>query len=111
MGQVRWVRVLPTKPSGLSLVLGTHVVEERREPTSVSCPLISSCILWHIHVQRNVILKVYWSGSVLHAFDPSTQETDRGRRISEFKASLVYRVSSRTDRTTQREPCLEKKFF
>jgi hypothetical protein len=25
----------------------------------------------------------------------------RGRRISEFKASLVYRVSSRTARTTQ----------
>jgi hypothetical protein len=28
----------------------------------------------------------------------------RGRRISEFKASLVYRVSSRTARTTQRNP-------
>jgi hypothetical protein len=27
---------------------------------------------------------------------------DRGRRISEFKASLVYRVSSRTARATQR---------
>jgi hypothetical protein len=26
----------------------------------------------------------------------------RGRRISEFKAILVYRVSSRTARTTQR---------
>jgi hypothetical protein len=31
----------------------------------------------------------------------------RGRRISEFKASLIYRVSSRTARVTQR-PCLEK---
>jgi hypothetical protein len=28
----------------------------------------------------------------------------RGRRISEFKASLVYRVSSRTARATQRNP-------
>jgi hypothetical protein len=28
----------------------------------------------------------------------------RGRRISEFEASLVYRVSSRTARTTQRNP-------
>jgi hypothetical protein len=28
----------------------------------------------------------------------------RGRRISEFKASLVYKVSSRTARTTQRNP-------
>jgi hypothetical protein len=28
----------------------------------------------------------------------------RGRRISEFKASLVYKVSSRTARTIQRNP-------
>jgi hypothetical protein len=28
----------------------------------------------------------------------------RGRRISEFRASLVYRVSSRTARATQRNP-------
>jgi hypothetical protein len=33
----------------------------------------------------------------------------RGRQISEFKASLVYRVSSRIARTTQRNPVLEKK--
>jgi hypothetical protein len=29
---------------------------------------------------------------------------DRGRQISEFEASLVYRVSSRTARATQRNP-------
>jgi hypothetical protein len=28
----------------------------------------------------------------------------RGRQISEFKASLVYKVSSRTARATQRNP-------
>jgi hypothetical protein len=28
----------------------------------------------------------------------------RGRQISEFKTSLVYKVSSRTARTTQRNP-------
>jgi hypothetical protein len=33
----------------------------------------------------------------------------RGRQISEFEASLVYRVSSRTARTTQRNPVLKKK--
>jgi hypothetical protein len=33
----------------------------------------------------------------------------RGRRISEFEATLVYRMSSRTDRATQRNPVLEKK--
>jgi hypothetical protein len=33
----------------------------------------------------------------------------RGRSISEFKASLVYRVSSRTARTIQRNPVWKKK--
>jgi hypothetical protein len=33
----------------------------------------------------------------------------RGRQISEFKASLVYRVSSRTARTIQRNPSSKKK--
>jgi hypothetical protein len=33
---------------------------------------------------------------------------DRGRWISEFKVSLVYKVSSRTARATQRN-CLENK--
>jgi hypothetical protein len=32
----------------------------------------------------------------------------RGRRISEFEASLVYRVSSRTARAIQRNPVSEK---
>jgi hypothetical protein len=40
---------------------------------------------------------------VAQAFNPS--RLGRGRRISEFKASLVfYRVSSRTVRATQRNP-------
>ena len=33
----------------------------------------------------------------------------RGRRISEFEASLVYRVSSRTVRATQRNAVSKKK--
>jgi hypothetical protein len=32
----------------------------------------------------------------------------RGRRISEFKGSLVFRVSSRTARTIQRNPVWRK---
>jgi uncharacterized protein (DUF2252 family) len=32
----------------------------------------------------------------------------RGRWISEFEASLVYRVSSRTARAAQRNPVLKK---
>jgi hypothetical protein len=33
----------------------------------------------------------------------------RGRRISEFEASLVYRVSSRTARATQKNPVFKNK--
>jgi hypothetical protein len=33
----------------------------------------------------------------------------RSRQISEFKTSLVYRVSSRTARATQRNPVSKKK--
>jgi hypothetical protein len=32
----------------------------------------------------------------------------RGRQISEFEASLVYKVSSRTARATQRNPVKKK---
>jgi hypothetical protein len=42
-----------------------------------------------------------------HAFNPSTWEADR--QISEFEASLIYRVSSRTARATQRNPVSKKK--
>jgi hypothetical protein len=35
---------------------------------------------------------------------PLISEGGRGRWISEFEASLVYRVSSRTARATQRSP-------
>jgi hypothetical protein len=37
------------------------------------------------------------------AFNPSTPEAEVGRSL-EFKASLVYRVSSRIARATQRNP-------
>jgi hypothetical protein len=40
---------------------------------------------------------------VVHAFNPSTWEAEAGG-FSEFKASLVYRVSSRTARAIQKNP-------
>jgi hypothetical protein len=46
---------------------------------------------------------------VAHAFNPSTQEAERGRWSSEFEASLVYRVSARTARATQRNPVWKNK--
>jgi hypothetical protein len=39
---------------------------------------------------------------VAQAFHPNTQETGAGK--SEFKASLVYNVSSRTARATKKNP-------
>jgi hypothetical protein len=42
-----------------------------------------------------------------HAFNPS--RGGRGRLISEFKDSLVYKVTSRTARATQRNPVSKKK--
>jgi hypothetical protein len=42
-------------------------------------------------------------GVVVHAFNPSTRGAG-GRWISEFEASLVYKVSSRTAKATQRNP-------
>jgi hypothetical protein len=43
-----------------------------------------------------------------HAFS-SQHLGGRDRQISEFEASLVYKVSSRTARTIQRNPVLKKK--
>ena len=43
----------------------------------------------------------------MHACNPSTLG-GRGRQISEFEANLVYRVSSRTARATQRNPVSKK---
>jgi hypothetical protein len=43
---------------------------------------------------------------VAHAFNPSTREAEAGG--FEFQASLVYRVSSRTGRATQRNPVSKK---
>ena len=42
-----------------------------------------------------------------HACNPSTLG-GRGRRVSEFEASLVYRVSSRTATAIQRNPVSKK---
>jgi hypothetical protein len=45
------------------------------------------------------LLRTRWkTGVVAHAFNPAL------RRISEFEASLVYKVSPRTARATQRNP-------
>jgi hypothetical protein len=44
---------------------------------------------------------------VAHAFNPSTREAEAGRFLSE--AILIYRVSSRPARATQRNPVSKNK--
>jgi hypothetical protein len=50
---------------------------------------------------------VFCQAVVALTFNPSTQKAEAGR--SEFKAILVYRLSSRTARTIQRNPVLINK--
>ena len=45
---------------------------------------------------------------VAHACNLSTQEAEAGD-LSEFEASLVYRVSSKTARAVSEKPCLKKR--
>jgi hypothetical protein len=56
----------------------------------------------HCSTQVDMVLEKEWRA--LHSFNSSTWQGGRGRWISEFEASLVYRVSSRTARATQRNP-------
>ena len=44
---------------------------------------------------------------MVHAINPSSWEAKGGRSF-EFKANLIYRMSSRTARTTQRNPVSNK---
>jgi hypothetical protein len=50
----------------------------------------------------------YFQVVVVHAFHASTWG-GRGRRISEFEASMVYKESSRTARTIQGNPVSKNK--
>ena len=44
-----------------------------------------------------------------HIFIPRAQEAEKGGSPSKFKASLVYRVSSRTVKVIQTNSCLKNK--
>jgi hypothetical protein len=45
----------------------------------------------------------------VHFCNPSIREAEAGGSLSQSKASLVYRVSSRTARATQRNPVSKNK--
>jgi hypothetical protein len=64
-----------------------------------------------IHTHLNILTQKHTNKDILAGRDGTCLQSQhsggRGRWISEFHASLVYRVSSRTARATQK-PCLEK---
>jgi hypothetical protein len=54
-----------------------------------------------------IIEKGHWDCTVAHAFTPSIWEAEGGG-VSDFKDSLVHRVSSRTPRATHRNTISKK---
>lgn len=45
---VQWEKVLATKLEDLISIPRTYIVE--REPTALSCPVTSTCALWHAFI-------------------------------------------------------------
>ena len=65
-----------------------------------------SALLLYLGHSGDPFIKYFSQALVRHAFNLSTG--GRGRSISELEASLVYRVSSKTARATQRNPAWKK---
>jgi hypothetical protein len=78
----------------LSKVLRVNCCCSFRGLPMIGSPRASCCIVIGINLCRAV---------VAHAFNPSTWEAEAGGFLSS-EASLVYKVSSRTARATQRNP-------
>jgi hypothetical protein len=81
-------------------VLGTRARSYTRATTALNLWVTSPILLFKKYL--------FQPGVVAHAFNPRTQEAEAGK-ISEFETSLVYKVSSRTARTRQRNPVLKNK--
>jgi hypothetical protein len=63
----------------------------------------------HTHMHAPVHTHMHIIKKYIYRWEVVAHSRGRGRRISEFEASLVYKVSSRTARATQRNPVLETK--
>jgi len=64
---------------------------------------------WQTQGQKSSYqLRLLMPGGMSQTFNPSIYQSEEGGR-SEFEASLGYRASFRTSRTTQRNPVLKNK--
>jgi hypothetical protein len=70
---------------------------------SYRSPGITPPTIGWVLLHQSLIQKMPFQAVVAHTFNPSNLG-GRGRQISEFKASLVYRVSSKISKTIQRNP-------
>ena len=82
----------------------------RAPPTSRSCPhppAKAQCGDMQMCGNACENVQICWAGGGAYLY--SQHLGGRGRQISEFKTSLVYRVSSRTASVTQRNPVSKNK--
>jgi hypothetical protein len=85
--------------SSLSLVYDSRVLEDRLCTNRGGFLIFFLPNYWKLYPEPKVNLRAL----------KKKRAWGRGRQISEFKASLVYKVSSKTDRATQRNPVLKNK--
>jgi hypothetical protein len=91
----QWLRVLAFFPEDLSLIPKSHMEDGSQMPEisvqGISCLLLASSNARHINTIKGK--KRQSSGGVISALGRQRQEN-----LCEFKASLIYRASSRTAR-------------
>jgi hypothetical protein len=78
---------------GESLLDNGHSLASKIPLPTPLCPTVPTVCLYIQQVPNKYLSTVHRKRAI-----------GRGRRISEFEASLVYKVSSRTARATQRNP-------
>jgi hypothetical protein len=82
--------------------LRTQVVRLGDKSLSLLSHLSGPCGWFLIQIKEIPSSRVWWHPPLIPHLG------GRGRWISEFEASLVYRVSSRTARTTEKNPVSKK---
>ena len=76
----------------------------------LSCVVSKACQSKRPSRQIHRGIKIKKLGVVVHAFSPSTCKAEASRSL-EFKASLVYRVSSRMAKAIHRRTISEREMY